>query len=118
MVKKGALMPNGSLTMDHKHAFCTGCNKKERRSINGKWLPCFNVKFIIERLRGTVCALNLDKVARRHDITVLRESEFFRIVDATISGWILDDKGCAGNENSHIAAFMKNESNRNFERAF
>lgn len=113
MVKKGALMPNALFTMDGKHALCTGRNKRERRSVKYKWLPCFNVMFIIERVFGTVCAFNLDKAASKHDITVLRESEFFRNVDATLNGWILmADKGYVGTKNSHIAASMKTDSNR------
>ena len=113
MVKKNALMPNGLFTIDGKHALCTGRNKRERRSVKYHWLPCFNAMFVIERVFGTVCAFNLDKAASKHDITVLRESKFFRNIDTILNGWILmADKGYVGTKNPHVAASMKRDSDR------
>ena len=113
LAKKGALMPNGIFTVDGKHALCTGRHRRERRSKKYKWLPCFNAMFVIERVFGTVCAFNLDKAATKHDITVLRESEFFRNIDTILDGWILmADKGYVGTKNPNIAASMKKHNNR------
>ena len=106
--KKGAQMPHVLFTLDGKHSLCTGRNRRERRSIKYRWLPCFNVMFVVERLFGTVCAFNLDAAAIKHDITVLRESTFFQNIDEIMDGWIvIADKGYVGTKNHQIAAAMK-----------
>ena len=113
LIKRGALMPTGIFTLDGKHALCTGRNIAERRSHKYHWLPCFNVMFVIERVFGTVCAFNMDKAASKHDVTVLRESKFFRNIDQILNGWIvMADKGYVGAKNVHVAAAMKNSDGR------
>ena len=112
-LKRGALMPHALFTFDGKHALCTGRNVAERRSFKYKWLPCFNVLFVIERVFGTVCAFNMDKAASKHDLTVLRESDFFRNIDEILDGWIvMADKGYVGAKNDQIAAAMRKNDDR------
>ena len=68
---------------------------------------------MIERVFGTVCAFNMDKALSKHDITVLRESQFFRNIDEIMDGWIvMADKGYVGAKNKHLAAAMKNKDVR------
>ena len=107
-VKRNVPMPNALFTLDGKHAQCLGRNKRERQSYKHRFLPCFNALFVIERVFGTVCAFNLDQVARKHDITILRESDFFRNIDETLDGWIvMADKGYVGIGSNNVAATMK-----------
>ena len=119
--QRNVLLPNCLFTLDGKHSLCTGRNRKERRSFKYKWLPCFNVLFVIERVFGTVCAFNLDAAASKHDLTVLRESSSFRHMDEQMDGWIImADKGYVGANCSNIAAAMKkNDSRRkNYSKEF
>ena len=97
--QKQVPLPHELFTLDGKHARCTGMQKIERLSWKFHWKPCFNCLFIIERALGTVCAFNLDKSARKHDITILRESEFYQNVEEVLDGWfILADNGYQGIE--------------------
>ena len=113
LMRRNSMMPLQLFTLDGKHALCTGRNDPERRSVKYRWLPCFNVMFVIERLFGTVCAFNMDKAASKHDITVLRDREFFRNIDEILDGWIvMADKGYIGSRNVHIAAAMKRNDER------
>ena len=90
-------MPNILYTLDGKHARCTGMKHIKRLSWKFHFKPCFNCLFIVERVFGTVCAFNLDESAKKHDITVLRESEFIQNVEEILNGWfILADNGYAG----------------------
>lgn len=94
---KNAPMPQVPLSLDGKHARCLGKHHTERSSWKLRFQPCFNCLFIIERVFGTVVAFNLDKSARKHDIRVLRESEFYQNLDEIMDGWyILADKGYIG----------------------
>ena len=107
--QKNAPMPHAIFTLDGSHARCTGRNTTERLSHKYHWLPCFNVLFVIERVFYTICAFNLDKSARKHDLTVLRESWFYQNLDEIMNGWIiLADKGYIGVQHSKcIAAVLK-----------
>ena len=76
---KGVQMPDAVASMDGSHVKCRGRKKKESLSHKYKCTTaCFNVLFIVERVFGTVCAFNIDASARKHDITVLRESWFYK----------------------------------------
>ena len=111
--KKNSPMPDALFAIDGSHARCTGRQFKERLSHKYKWLPCFNVTFIIERVLGTVCAFNIDASASKHDLTVLREAWFYNHIDEIMDGWIiLADKGYVGveKETSCIAAVLKKKS--------
>ena len=113
---KNAKMPNAIFTLDGKHARCTGKLHPERLSWKYRWQPCFNCLFVIERVFGTVCAFNLDKEAKKHDIMILRESHFFQNVDEHLEGWIvLADKGYIGIETDLIAPAHKRESKKRKE---
>ena len=108
--QKNAPMPDAIFSMDGSHLRCTGRHITERMSHKYRWLPCFNVLFIIERVFWTICAFNLDKSASKHDITVLRESHFYNNIDEMMNGWIiLADKGYIGVEKDTkcIAAVLK-----------
>ena len=95
--QKGAHMPYCLLSMDGCHTRCTGRQIAERLSHKYKWLPCFNVTFLIERVFGTICAFNLDQSAAKHDITILREAWFHPYLNEIMQGWIiLADKGYVG----------------------
>ena len=114
--KKKAHMPNALFTLDGKHARCTGKQHSERLSWKYRWQPCFNCLFVIERVFGTVCAFNLDHEAKKHDITILRESTFFQNIDEELNGWtILADKGYIGIETDLIAPAHKRESRKRKE---
>ena len=92
-------MPHIIFTLDGKHARCTGMKHNERLSWKFHWKPCFNCLFVIERVFGTVCAFNLDASAKKHDITVLRDSAFIQNVDEVLNGWFtLADSGYIGIE--------------------
>ena len=95
---KGVDMPDAWASLDGSHVKCRGRKIKERLSYKYKsTTACFNVLFIIERVFGTVCAFNIDASARKHDITVLRESWFYQYLDEIMDGWIiLADKGYLG----------------------
>ena len=94
---KGSPVPGVLFAIDGSHQRCTGRHIKERVSHKYRWLPCFNVTFIIERAMGTVCAFNIDPAATKHDITILRESWFYQHLDEILGGWImLADKGYVG----------------------
>ena len=110
---KKSHMPHVLFTLDGKHARCNGKTHTERLSWKYRWQPCFNCLFVIERVFGTVCAFNLDKEARKHDITILRESAFFQNVDEKLEGWIvLADKGYIGIETQLIAPAHKRKSKK------
>ena len=114
--KRKAHMPHALFTLDGKHARCTGKQHSERLSWKYRWQPCFNCLFVIERVFGTVCAFNLDKEAKKHDITILRESSFFQNVEQQLDGWlVLADKGYIGIESELIAPAHKRESKKRKE---
>ena len=95
---KGVEMPDAVASMDGSHVKCRGKSKKERLSYKSKsTVACCNVSFIVERVFHTICAFNNDANARKHDITVLRESWFYEYLDEIMDGWIiLADKGYLG----------------------
>ena len=106
--RRGVPMPDALFSLDGSHTRCTGRGKRERISHKYHWLPCFNVLFLIERALGTICAINLDPAARKHDLTVLREAWFFENLDELMDGWvILADKGYVGHQKKCIAAILK-----------
>ena len=112
MVKMNKLlrkpMPHALFTMDGKHARCFGAKCKKRLSYKYKFIPCFNVLFLIERAFGTVCAFNLDEHTSKHDITILRESSWFQNLEELTNGWIvMADKGYIGHDASNIAACLR-----------
>ena len=112
-MRRGVQLPGGLFTLDGKHALCTGRNRRERRSYKYRYLPCFNVMFVIERVFGTVCAFNLDASASKHDSRILRESEFFRNIDHILNGWIvMADKAYIGIDSKNIAAAMRKTDKR------
>ena len=114
--KKKAHLPGALFTLDGKHARCNGKLHTERLSWKYRWQPCFNCLFVIERVFGTVCAFNLDPEAKKHDITILRESDFFQNVDERLEGWlVLADKGYIGIETDLIAPAHKRESKKRKE---
>ena len=91
---RNALLPHAVFALDGSHARCTGRHIRERLSFKYRWLPCFNVLFVTERVLNTVCAFSLDQRCRPHDMTILREAPFFRDLNETMQGWIiLADKG-------------------------
>ena len=111
MKKRDAHLPGALFTLDGKHARCTGKLHPERLSWKYRWQPCFNCLFVIERVLGTVCAFNLDPEAKKHDITVLRESNFFRNADERLDGWlVLADTGYVGIKTNLIAPAHKRDS--------
>ena len=113
---RNAEMPDALFALDGSHARCTGRNVTERLSFKYRWLPCFNVLFVTERVLNTICAFSLDPAARKHDVTVLREAWFYSELDEIMDGWIiLADKGYTGcdHEVNCIAAVLKeNMDNR------
>jgi len=103
-------MANALFTMDGKHAKCLGICYKERLSHKYHFIPCFNCLFVIERTFGTICAFNLDKSATKHDLTVLRESEWFQDLVTLTNGWIImADKGYIGHDTANIAACIRTD---------
>ena len=114
--QRRAPVPDALFSLDGSHLRCTGRHISERLSVKYKWLPCFNALFIIERVFNTVCAVNLDPAARKHDITVLRDAWFYNEIEELMGRWIiLADKGYQGvqHETSNIAFVLKiNDKNR------
>ena len=109
---RGVPMPHAIFALDGSHARCTGRNVRERLSFKYHFLPCFNVLFVTERAMKTICAFSIDRKARKHDITVLRESWFYPKLDEIMQGWIiLADKGYVGcsKEVSCIAAVLRDD---------
>ena len=116
---RGVEMPDAWCSMDGSHVKCSGRRFKERLSHKYKnTSACFNVLFIVERVLGTICAFNIDASARKHDITVLRESWFYQYLDEIMDGWvILADKGYLGVRKDGLkciaAVLRKNMKGRN-----
>lgn len=112
--KRNAPMPQAPFSLDGKHPKCIGKQHKERASWKYRFQPCFNCLFIVERVFGRIVAFNLDQSARKHDITVLRESQFFDNLDEITNGWyILADKGYIGVEiKSVIPAINKKNAKK------
>ena len=81
---KGSSVPDGFFANDGSYKRCAGRHIAER--ITNNWLPCFNVTFIVQRVLGTVCADNIDRAARKHDVTTMRESWFYQCLNEMISG--------------------------------
>ena len=106
--QKGVPMPDALFSVDGSHPRCTGRHRSERVSHKYRWLPCFNVMFLIERVFGTVVAFNLDPAAAKHDIKVLRESWFGSELDEIMDGWIiLADKGYIGYKSKCVAPVLR-----------
>ena len=102
-MKKNALMLFQLYTLDEKHALCTGRNVAERHNFKYRWLPCYKVLFLTERVFGTVCAFDMDEAASKHDSTVLRDSKFLRDADGILDGWmVMADKGYTGSKTSTV----------------
>ena len=106
--QKGAPMPDAIFSVDGSHTRCTGRDIQERVSHKYRWLPCFNVMFLIERVFGTIVAFSLDPAATKHDIKVLKESWFGRELDEVMDGWIiLADKGYIGYKGKCVAPVLR-----------
>lgn len=122
--QKGAPTPYALFSLDGSHPRCKGMKFEERLSSKHGFHPCFNVLFVIERVLGTICAFNIDSAATKHDITVLRESWFYKQLDEILDGWvILADKGYVGVYNDGvkcIAAVLKDnmEGRKHFSGKF
>ena len=121
--QQGAPMPYVLFSLDGSHARCTGRKYKTRLSHKYKFLPCFNVLFIIERAFMTICSFNLDESSSKHDLTVLRDTWFYNNIEEVMDGWlIIADKGYDGvlKEVNNIAAAVKvNDKRRKwFSKAF
>ena len=86
--------PTALFSVDGSDLRCTGRHIAERRSRKYRWLPCFKITAVIERVLGTVCAVNVEPASTVHDIKTLRQAAFFQDIEKTMSGWIiLSDKG-------------------------
>ena len=106
--QRQAPMPDAIFSIDGSHTRCTGRDNPQRVSQKYKWLPCFNVMFLIERVFGTVVAFSIDPAAIKHDIRILRESWFGMELDEIMDGWIiLADKGYIGFEGKCVAAVLR-----------
>lgn len=106
--QKGVPMPDALFSVDGSHPRCLGRNNYLRVSPKYKWLPCFNVTFLIERVFGTVVAFTIDPSAIKHDIRILRESWFGSQLDEVMDGWIiLADKGYIGYKSKCIAPVLR-----------
>ena len=108
--QRKAHMPYVLFSLDGSHARCTGRKYKNRLSHKYKFLPCFNVLFIIERAFMTICSFNLDESSNKHDLTVLRDTLFYNKIEEIMDGWlIIADKGYDGalKEVKNIAAAVK-----------
>lgn len=106
--QKKAPMPDAIFSVDGSHTRCTGRDIQERVSHKYRWLPCFNVTFLVERVFGTVVAFNLDPAAIKHDLTILRESWFGHELDEVMDGWIiLADKGYIGIKSKCVAPVLR-----------
>lgn len=106
--QRKAPMPDALFSIDGSHTRCSGRDNPQRVSRKYRWLPCFNVMFMIERVFGTVVAFSIDPAATKHDIRVLRESWFGMELDEIMDGWIiLADKGYIGFEGKCVAAVLR-----------
>ena len=96
-------MPDALFSLDGSHARCTGRHIRERLSFKYRWLPCFNVLFVTERVLSTICAFSIDPSSAKHDITVLREAPFFQKLNEEMDGWvIMADRGYVGINKPHL----------------
>ena len=111
--RRKAHMPTAIFALDGKHCRCSGKIHTERLSWKYRWQPCFNCLFVIERVFGTVCAFNLDMEAKKHDIEVLRESQFFQNIEEKLNGSIvLADKGYIGSKTNLIIPALNKKSRK------
>ena len=117
--KRNAPMPTALFLFDGKDALCNGQIHSERLSYKYRFLPCFSVLFVVERVFNTICAFNLDPEGKKHDITVLRESSFYYHLNSILDGWlVLADAGYK-NEGLIAAAVKKNDKRKKkYSRSF
>jgi len=69
-------MNNCLLYLDGTHKLCVGRQDKNKRSWKYHWRPAWSHLFVVDRVFGIIVAANVGNPACKHDLTVLRESEF------------------------------------------
>ncbi len=116
---QNAKMPDILFTFDGKDSHCNGKCHSERICWKYRIIPCYKVLFVVERALGTICAVNMDRHGQKHDITVLRESSFYRDMAADLGNWIaVGDTGYM-NEPGVAAAVRGNDGRKEmFSKTF
>ena len=119
LLHKNDTMPDVLFTFDGKDSQCNGKSHAERICWKYRWLPCYKVLFVVERALGTICAVNLDKAGKKHDITVLRESSFYRDMRSDLGNWLVIGD-CGYMNESGVAASVKRVDRRRlmFSKSF
>ena len=62
--------------LDGTHKLTVGRNDRNKRSWKYKWKPAWSHLFVIDRIFGIITAVNTGNPAWKHDLTVLKESDF------------------------------------------
>lgn len=83
-------MPDVLFTMDGKDPFSNGRSHTERLSYKyNHQKACFTVIFVVERVMNTICAVNVDGAGKTADVTVLRDSWWYRDMENLIGDWLI-----------------------------
>lgn len=62
--------------LDNTHKLCLGQKDKDKRSWKFHWKAAWSHLFVMDRIFGIVVACNIGNPARKHDLTILKESNF------------------------------------------
>ena len=117
--KQNAKMPHILFTMDGKDALCNGKVHSERLSYKYKFLPTFTVLFVVERVLGTICAVNMDREGKKHDLRVLEECSFYRNLEQHLGDWLVIADTGYKNEPGIAASVKRNDRRREqFSKSF
>ena len=62
--------------LDGTHKLCLGRNDANKRSWKHHWKAAWSHLFVIERIFGIIIAANVGNPSKKHDLKILRESNF------------------------------------------
>ena len=90
-------LSNVLFVLDGAHKRCKGHKHRESLSWKYKWLPCYNIMFVVERVTGTIVAFTLHPHTMYHTDTTMLESSDFAEKYRAEWGPVLVDSGYANN---------------------
>ena len=76
LINKNEDLVESLLYLDGTHKLTVGRNDINKRSWKFKWRPAWSHLFVIDRIFGMILSVNIGNPARKHDITILNESNF------------------------------------------
>ena len=109
---KNETMIDALLYLDGTHKLTVGRNDKNKRSWKYHWRAAWSHLFVIDRIFGMINAVNVGNPACKHDITVLKESNFGINFDNILNDmyYCLGDNAYYGFNKKQFAAMPKQTS--------